>query len=178
MVPDREALALDILADAHRTGKTLTQEAFKEALKEELRHKVDLARLAGAVTAFATGQDIDIATKTATNAVENNFVPLILGAAAVGSTLWTGYDVFTTYQEEGAEAAVKKLVVYGVVGVVTYGTGKYVIKGVQYLTATAAWDAYVSSSPLMIKLSTKLSEAGHRVMRSSLGQRVFSGSFR
>jgi hypothetical protein len=173
LVPDREALALDILADAHRTGKTLTQEEFKEALKEELRHKVDLARLAGAVTAFATGQDIDIATKTATNAVENNFVPLILGAAAVGSTLWTGYDVFTTYQEEGAEAAVKKLVVYGVVGVVTYGTGKYVIKGVQYFTATAAWDAYVSSSPLMIKLSTKLSEAGHRVMRSSLGQRVF-----
>jgi hypothetical protein len=115
--------------------------------------------MGAAVVVLFSGQDVDIAIKTANNAIDNNFLiatlPYLISA---GLTAWAAYDVYDTYKTQGADAAMQQLVTMGVVTVATAGAGQLVYKlGAKVLgnTAKAAWQAYLSESPMLSKVIEK-----------------------
>lgn len=67
------------LEEAEETGQPATKERYDQLVIDEARKRADLGKIASAVTTLAAGQDVDVAVKTATNAVENNF----LGSVAI-----------------------------------------------------------------------------------------------
>jgi hypothetical protein len=121
-----------------------------------LKKKADLARLAAGAMAFGTGQDIQTATTTATNAVENNYLATAL---IVAGGAWTAYDAYAAYRDEGSEAALMVLARDGVITVVGGVVGKGVVKigRITYPSAKAAWAAMVKEIPILNQIATKVS---------------------
>ena len=97
-------------------------------------------------------------------AAENNFLfaplPFILGAATIGGTAWTTYDIYDTYQQEGPEAALRKTGVELAITAATAGAGKVVVKmgGKLYPSVEAAWKAYAKSNPALTEVIAKSSQ--------------------
>jgi filamentous hemagglutinin family protein len=160
-----EDRALERSLQAAAEGRPFSQIEMKEAFAEEAHKVADLSRLAAATTALGLGQNVNISLATGTNAVENNFVPLVVAGIWVAGGIWTAYDTYTTFQEKGVDAAVEKLVVDGLVTVATGAAGKLVMKGAtragyyvagKYCaTAEQAWAAAVNQSPLLSKVVAK-----------------------
>jgi hypothetical protein len=162
-----------ILTKAEQKGRLLSPEEFKDAYNEELKKKADLARLAAGAMAFGIGEDIHTATATATNAVENNFLPAALIVAGVA---WTAYDAYIAYRDEGPEAALMVLARDGIITVAGGVVGKGVVKigKIAYPSAKVAWAALVKEMPILNQIATKVSalaaKVQDKVVNSRLGQ--------
>jgi hypothetical protein len=154
-----QEVGIQILDQAHKEGRFLSKEKYFEALDKEFRPLMDKIKVMTGVIALASGQDVNVAMKTSENALENNALPMMMAAAygayKVASVSYVAYDAYTTYQNEGAEAAVQKLVVDGAIAV-TVGQGIkgsfYLVGNVAYPSAKAAWAAYVAQTPLLKKM--------------------------
>ena len=70
---DAKTIRAKIDRDAEVRGVTLTDKERDQAYWRVVQNKSDWGRMTAAVTALATGQDVNIAIATAGNAVENNF---------------------------------------------------------------------------------------------------------
>jgi hypothetical protein len=93
---------------------------------------------------------VPVAIHTATNAVQNNLIPAMIG---VGLTAWEAYDLYKTATTQGIEAAVKQLGF----DIVIATTGAYAGKRVYQLgkivapTALEALQAYKQAHPVFAK---------------------------
>jgi hypothetical protein len=88
-----------------REGFTPSEQDMREMYEKELRSYAAIAKLASTLPAFALGQDVNAAFNAADNAVENNFIPMVLFAAGAA---WSAYEMYQAYQEEGLEGAAKE----------------------------------------------------------------------
>lgn len=66
---------------AKAEGLPMTEETLMELVKADSRGTIDFSRLSAGVVAMVSGQDVDLAIKAATNAVENNCLPSLALAA-------------------------------------------------------------------------------------------------
>ena len=96
---------------------------------------------------FLAQQDVSVAIHTATNAVENNLIPAMVG---LGLLAYEAYDIYHTYDQEGAQAAAEKLgftVCSAVVGGVVVKNA-FKLGGLAVATAEEALVAYKQANPL------------------------------
>ena len=138
--------------------KGLSREEFEKAFMEKAQQSSKWSDFVGAVSAFGMGLDTNIAYQTSNNATENNFLPGILLALTVGSTVYEGYQIQQTYKNEGGEAALKHLgitvvsaVVVGGIATVGFKVGKAV-----YPSLHEAYKAAVASRPMLASALTAL----------------------
>jgi len=152
---DRSEVKSKIEKQALEEGWWNDTDRINQTFRDKLQSTVDKTKLVAGMLALASGQKVDIALQTAANALEHNYVQFAWGAIFTGGTAaWTAYDVYTTYQNEGEEAALQKLAIDGAIGMITYGTGKiaYKVGSNLYPSAQAAWSAYVAEAPLLMKM--------------------------
>ncbi|MBW8308619.1 MAG: HNH/ENDO VII family nuclease [Candidatus Paracaedibacteraceae bacterium] len=138
---------------AERTFKrllegTTTDQAQIEA--EELERIRSLAQIAAVSTATLCGVDIEAACDAAQNAIENNAVGSVIYYGVMGGlAVWSACDVYDTYQQHGAEAALLK----AGIEITTMVAGNAVVKrgyqiaGKFYPSAELAWAAYIAENP-------------------------------
>jgi hypothetical protein len=116
---------------ANAEGVSYGSDDFKAIVREQVQATMNWGKIGGAVAAALTGRDVNIALDTATNAVENNFAPMIIGGVLVATGVAiSAYEVNKAYQEGGAIAAAEQLgveIAWGVAGGVA---GKVVGKAI------------------------------------------------
>lgn len=88
-------------------------------------------RLGAAVAVLLAGHDVNVGIDVATNAVENNFAPMVYGAVYVAGLAMTAYDTYQAYEEGGVEGAVESAATDMVMGAVTGGVVKVGAKAVK-----------------------------------------------
>ncbi len=124
----------------------------------------------GAAVIFATLFKCDIgqAQGAASNAIENNAAQFLCAAIAGSMAVWTACEVYDTYRTEGAEAA---LIHAGVeVGLTVAGVKAFKVAGRAYLTAEAAWGAYLVENPRMAAVAEYCVEHGSKIKDFAQGQ--------
>ena len=141
-----------------RLSGTLTREDI-DRYNTHMLYAADIGRMAAALTSFALRQDVNAASLTATIAVENNFLQAVIPVVTGGLALWTAYDVYSVYQDEGPEAALQELAILGAIQVVSAGAGKvaYKVGGKLYPHARAGWHAAVAENPTLYKVVENIS---------------------
>jgi adhesin HecA-like repeat protein len=97
-----EDLSLEILEEEWSKGRNPSKEDLKQRMQEQLQYKSDLGRLSATVAAIATDQDVTIASKTAANAVENNYITLMIGVACTTYEIYEGVQLWVSGDKEGA----------------------------------------------------------------------------
>ena len=139
-------------------NKNLSKDEFEKEFMEKAQQSSKWADFVGSVSAFGMGLDTNIAYQTSSNATQNNFLPGILLALTVGSTVYEGYQIHQTYKNEGGEAALKHLgitvvsaAVVGGIATVGFKVGKAV-----YPTLHEAYKAAVASRPILASALTAL----------------------
>ncbi|MBA3814387.1 MAG: DUF637 domain-containing protein [Alphaproteobacteria bacterium] len=125
LLPIATAKAMDqALAKARSEGRPLAYEDVRTAFEAEANKVTSMSRLGSAMAAFALDQDVNIATAAATNAVENNFLPLVLVGLSVASALYSSYEVYSAYKKGGAKGALEELAKQGVINLAGGAVGK------------------------------------------------------
>ncbi len=89
-----EDLSLEILAEEQRYGRHPSKEDLKQRMQEHLQYKSDIGRLSATLAAIATDQDVTIASRTAANALENNYILLMLGVACTIYEIYEGVHLW------------------------------------------------------------------------------------
>ncbi len=99
-----------------REGLTGTREEIEKIYREEVatyksdvNHTAKAAKLSAATMAFLLDQDVETASFTAANAIDNNFVVLAYYGVVGASLAYSAYQIYDTYEREGLESAVKQL---------------------------------------------------------------------
>ncbi len=136
---------------AEGRSQGLSKQEFQEQFMEKAQKSAKWANFTGALTAFTTGQDVEIAHQTGNNATENNFLPGIWLALTVGCTAYEGYQIYQAYQSEGAEAALNHLGIVVAVGITGGLAAKAVFKvgKVVYPTLQEAYKAALANRPML-----------------------------
>jgi hypothetical protein len=142
----------DIIEGAESQGKNLSAEDFKSLYNAKVQADTaaDIGRLGASLVALLTKQDVTVAIYTATNAVQNNLIPAMIG---VGLTAWEAYDLYKTATNQGVEAAVKQLgfdIVIASAGVYA-GKRVYQLGKIVAPTAHEALQAYKQAHPVFAK---------------------------
>jgi filamentous hemagglutinin len=139
-------------------NKNLSKDEFEKEFMEKAQQSSKWADFVGSVSAFGMGLDTNIAYQTSSNATQNNFLPGILLALTVGSTVYEGYQIHQTYKNEGGEAALKHLgitvvsaAVVGGIATVGFKVGKAV-----YPSLHEAYKAAVASRPMLASALTAM----------------------
>lgn len=149
--------ALDQAANEERP---LTYNELQVVLSDEVKKVANMARMGSAFSAFALNQDVNIATTTATNAVDNNFIPLVMVGLSITSALYSGYEVYSAYESDGVEGALHELAKQGVINLAGGAIGKLGTKA-----AAATLKAVLDKNPMLAmvfhKASNKFSKAIH-----------------
>jgi hypothetical protein len=138
--------------------KDLSNIEFQQEFIERAQRSAKWGEFTGTLSAFLAGQDASIAQQVASNAVENNFLPGFLIAITAAGTLYEGYQIYQTYENEGAEAALKHLGISVVAGVAGGVAVKAVFKvgKVVYPTLKEAYKAALVNKPILRSSLTKL----------------------
>lgn len=97
-----EDLSLEILKEELSQGRHPSKEDLKQRMQEQLQYKSDLGRLSATVAAIAADQDVAIASRTAANAVENNYLLLMIGVACTTYEIYEGARLWVNGDKEGA----------------------------------------------------------------------------
>ena len=112
--------------------------------------------------------DITYAQGAAANAVENNAAQVLWGTVAGGMAVWSACEIYDTYKTEGAEAALIKA---GTEVVITAaGVKAFKVAGCVYITAEAAWGAYLVENPRMAAIAEYCVEQSSKAKGFALEQ--------
>ena len=179
---DVEVIAARVQERADQEGIEFGTQAYKNLAYQEVQGAMNWGRLGAAVTVMLSGHDVNIGLDVATNALENNFLPMIMGAVTAASIGYAAYEVYSAYEEGGVEAAARQLgveiVTTTVGGVIGKGVGKVVYKYGDTIchTMKEAIDLVFTQRPgLKLALgsaSNAISHAAERFNSSSVGQFV------
>jgi hypothetical protein len=82
LISDAHEIADKVVGKLKQDGAPLTEKNINKGIKKELQHRADIAKVIAGGAAALTGQNASIAIETATNAVENNFLPFAAAMAA------------------------------------------------------------------------------------------------
>lgn len=103
-------------AIATAIGRPLTQEEFVECWNGHLEaymrgvsYTSAASKLTAATVALLAYQDVEIASKTAVTAIDNNFVVLAVYGVVAANIAYSAYEIHNAYQEGGSTAALKQL---------------------------------------------------------------------
>ena len=179
---DVEIIAARVQEKADQEGIEFGTQAYKNLAYQEVQGAMNWGRLGAAVAVMLSGHDVNIGLDVATNALENNFLPMIMGAVTAASIGYAAYEVYSAYEENGVEAAARQLgveiVTTSVGGVIGKGIGKVVYKYGDTIchTMKEAVDLVFTQRPgLKLALgsaSNTISHAAERFNSSSVGQFV------
>src|SRR5690606_14609070 len=88
-----------VMARSHEEGKALDRETFAKLYSEEshAQRTANIGKMGAALITLLARQDVEIGIKTATNAVENNCIPMILLGGLIA---WEAYDILDTCFDE------------------------------------------------------------------------------
>jgi Possible hemagglutinin (DUF637) len=148
----------EVAERAAREGRKFSQKEYETALKEAAEVAKNIGQLGAASVALLSRQNVETAIHTAQTATENNLIP---GLIAGGLIIWSAYDLWETYANEGPEAALEQAgveVVVAVVGGTAIKRG-FKIAGKIYPIAEAAWAAHVAENPIMAKIGEVITGA-------------------
>ena len=171
---DVQEIAAKVVEKATAEGINRHSPEFQALIQTELQATMNWGKVASVVTAALAKRDINIALDTATNALENNFIPGVAAAVALAVEFSAFYgvtslaasvieDICHTYQQDGADAAMTKLVHQGVA--IAAVDGGFKIAGAYFPTAKLAWAAYVEASP---KLANIMKNGGELLKRGKV----------
>lgn len=131
-----------MLALETKLGRQLTQEEFlyhwntqTQNYMQRVATHADISKLTAASVALLARQDVAIAQATGANAVDNNFMGLIVVGVVVGSVAYSAYNVYSAYHEGGPTAALQQLgieVVTEAVGIATGAVAGKVVGKIGY----------------------------------------------
>jgi len=132
LAPDKPSLIKKIEAARKAKGSDLSYQEVESISRPELdvyANKADIAadlsKIIAATSALLTKQDVNIAIGTATNAIENNFLPAVFW---VGMTAWKIYSVYGICErlveacENNDKEAAAKIILLDVIPTVLAGT--------------------------------------------------------
>ncbi|WP_032113841.1 hypothetical protein, partial [Candidatus Paracaedibacter symbiosus] len=98
-VDDAQDIRARVDEKAGREGIAFGSKAYKDLIRNETRATMNWGKLGASVVTALAGRDVNVSLEVATNALENNFVPLIMGAVYVAGVAMTMYDAVEAYEE-------------------------------------------------------------------------------
>ena len=123
---------------------------YHEIIEGESQRVRAVAQLTAVTLAAVFNVDTGAAQEAACNAVENNALGSVIYYGVMGGfAVWAACDVYDTYQQQGAEAALLK----AGIEITTIMVGNAVVKrgyqiaGKFYPSAELAWSAYIAENP-------------------------------
>lgn len=128
------------LAERDRLGDDFDEARFVGALESTQRRAGHLAQVGAGLAAFLTHTDVAIAGRSATNAVENNWVfliPVVMTGLTIAGVAYSAYEVKEAYDEGGIEAAAKVLGIEIITAAVGGAAIKGGVKGAKFLIKSA-----------------------------------------
>jgi len=159
---DVQKITEKVLAIADAEGVAYDSDDFKMIIREQVQATMNWGKVAAVVTAALARRDVNIALDVATNALENNFVPMIIGGAlAATAVAISTYEINKAYEEGGPIAAAEQLgveIAWSVAGGVT---GKVVGKAIYKYGDT---------------ICSTLKEAVNLALKDQPGERLALGS--
>lgn len=99
----------DLLRTAQEEGRSLSSQEIKD-FNQSVQMRADMAKVIGAFSSFIVGQDVGIASLTASNAVDHNYVQHVLYTLAAADVVLELYSL--THPEEAEaykQAAIHKV---------------------------------------------------------------------
>jgi hypothetical protein len=175
MLPEATERAMEqALEKAASEGRPLTYQDIEAALSTEIHKVANMGRLGTAFAAFGFEQDVNRATRAATIAVENNFVPLVLVGLSIASAVYSAYEVYSAYDkagggEKGAKAALKELGIQVAINVAGGAVGKLGTKA-----ASAILTKILAENPIMAmvfqKAAAQLGKVETAIANTKAGQ--------
>lgn len=136
---------------AEITAPDLTQEAFTDLFMEKAQRSAKWGEFSGALSAFLIGKDAEIASLTAINAIENNFLQKFLLAQTAMSAC-QAYEIYQIYESEGLEKALDRI---GIEHIPFLGIGAS-MKSKTFKSLKKAYDFALSKSPMLRKALERL----------------------
>jgi hypothetical protein len=131
---DVEEIAARVHEKAESQDIEFGSQAHKELIEKEVQTTVNWSKVGAILAVSLAKRDIDVGVDVATNALENNFLPMVIGAVYVANLAMTTYDAYEAYQEDGMEGVVESVATDVVMGAMTGGAFKIIGKG-----AKVAW---------------------------------------
>lgn len=131
---DVEEIAARVHEKAESQDIEFGSQAHKELIEKEVQTTVNWSKVGVILAVSLAKRDIDVGVDVATNALENNFLPMVIGAVYVANLAMTTYDAYEAYQEDGVEGVVESVATDVVMGAMTGGAFKIIGKG-----AKVAW---------------------------------------
>jgi hypothetical protein len=131
---DVEDIAARIYEKAESQGIEFGSQAYNDIARQEVQATVNWSKVGAILAVSLAKRDIDVGVDVATNALENNFLPMVIGAVYVANLAMTTYDAYEAYQEDGVEGVVESVATDVVMGAMTGGAFKIIGKG-----AKVAW---------------------------------------
>ena len=171
-------------------GRPLTQDEFTAEWNNQLSRYLNKTHsVADASKMIATGvaalaqQDVNIAFETASKAVDNNFLILALYGISAASSAYSGYQIYKTYEEKGAEEALKHLGIEiawnagFIVGGRLAQKAVFKIGKMVYPSAKEAVNAALNMAPSGVKsalgnVTESLITAGEKIAKTGLGKTI------
>ena len=131
---DVEDIAVRVYEKAEEQGIEFGSQDYNNLLEKEVQTTVNWSKVGAILAVSLAKRDIDVGVDVATNALENNFLPMVIGAVYVANLAMTTYDAYEAYQEDGVEGVVESVATDVVMGAMTGGAFKIIGKG-----AKVAW---------------------------------------
>ncbi|WP_156962168.1 VENN motif pre-toxin domain-containing protein [Candidatus Paracaedibacter symbiosus] len=127
-VDDAKDIRARVDEKASQQGVEFGSDDYQNLIRNEVQTTMNWSKLGAAVAVALAGHDVDVGVDVATNALENNFVPLIMGAVYVAGLAISAYDAMEAYEEDGIEGAVESVATDIAMGAAAGATVKVVGK--------------------------------------------------
>ena len=140
-------------------GGLLDRKVFIEEFQNALQKETLWAQVIGASAGALVGKDANTAYWASSNALENNFLST---AVQVALLTYTAYDIYETFKEYGALAALQK--VQDEVLLVGLGFGCFKVACKVYVDASLALKAYLSHNPGLASAIGKIAGTTSKIL--------------
>jgi hypothetical protein len=164
-----------------KTGHSLSQQEFMAHYANALQNYVEktlsakqTAQFVATITTLAAGQDVEIAQQSAATALDNNFLVLAAYGITAASTAYSAYNIYKSYENEGAIAGLKQLgieIAYNAAGHAIGRVGGMVYPSIKAATI-AALDEMPAIKMLLGDVAEQLVIAAEKINQTSIGQAV------
>jgi hypothetical protein len=133
-------------------------DAYQEMVQQEALKVVNFSKIATAVALTLSSQDLNIGMEVANNALEHNFVPMVMGAIYAAGLALSAYDAYQAYEEEGIVGVGKSVATDVGITILAGGTVKVGSKALKALKTTGI--SKLSNKKVGIKWGKGIQEQG------------------
>jgi len=133
---DVEDIAVRVYEKAESQGIEFGSQAYNDIARQEVQTTVNWSKVGAILAVSLAKRDIDVGVDVATNALENNFLPMVIGGVIVAAealtllnVVLTAIDAVDVYKENGLEGIIHLAREDTALALSTMGLGKPVKSG-------------------------------------------------